>query len=57
VIGEADFTGSTSAMIDFVKTKKPKKVVMVTECSMADNVAAEAPGTSSSSARAISART
>jgi quinolinate synthase len=28
-----------------VKTKKPKRVVMVTECSMADNVQAEAPNT------------
>ena len=44
VIAEADFTGSTSAMINFVKTKRPKKVVMVTECSMADNVQAETPG-------------
>jgi quinolinate synthase len=44
VIAEADFTGSTSAMINFVKMKRPKKVVMVTECSMADNVAAETPG-------------
>jgi quinolinate synthase len=44
VIAEADFTGSTSAMINFVKSKRPKKVVMVTECSMADNVAAETPG-------------
>jgi quinolinate synthase len=45
VIAESDFTGSTSALIDFVRTKRPQKVVMVTECSMADNVAAEAPGT------------
>ncbi len=44
VIAEADFTGSTSAMIHFVKSKRPKKVVMVTECSMADNVQAETPG-------------
>jgi len=44
VIAEADFTGSTSAMIRFVKEKRPKKVVMVTECSMADNVQAETPG-------------
>jgi quinolinate synthase len=43
VIAEADFTGSTSAMINFVKSKRPKKVVMVTECSMADNVQAETP--------------
>jgi quinolinate synthase len=43
VIAAADFTGSTAHMIDWVKTKKPQRVVMVTECSMADNVAAEAP--------------
>jgi quinolinate synthase len=43
VIAEADFTGSTAHMIDWVKTRQPKRVVMVTECSMADNVAAEAP--------------
>jgi quinolinate synthase len=43
VIAEADFTGSTAAMIDYVKTRRPTRVVMVTECSMADNVAAEAP--------------
>jgi quinolinate synthase len=41
VIDAADFTGSTAAMIDFVKTQRPARVVMVTECSMADNVAAE----------------
>ncbi len=44
VIQEADFTGSTAAMINFVKNKRPKKVVMVTECSMADNVQVETPG-------------
>ena len=43
VIEAADFTGSTAAMIDWVKTKRPKKVVLVTECSMSSNVAAEAP--------------
>ncbi len=43
VINAADFTGSTAAMIDWVKTKRPAKVVLVTECSMASNVAAEAP--------------
>ncbi len=45
VIAEADFTGSTSHILNYVKTKKPKRVVMVTECSMADNVQAEAPDT------------
>jgi len=44
VIAEADFTGSTTGMINFVKDNMPKKVVMVTECSMSDNVAAETPG-------------
>jgi quinolinate synthase len=43
VIAAADFTGSTAAMIDWVKTKQPRKVVLVTECSMASNVAVEAP--------------
>ena len=43
VLAEADFTGSTAHMIDWVKAKKPAKVVMVTECSMASNVAAEVP--------------
>ena len=43
VIEEADFTGSTSQMIDWVRNKRPKRVVMVTECSMADNVQAELP--------------
>ncbi len=43
VIAAADFTGSTAHMIDFVRTKKPKRVVLVTECSMADNVQAELP--------------
>lgn len=43
VLAEADFTGSTAHMIDWVKTRRPRRVVMVTECSMADNVAAEAP--------------
>ena len=44
VIKAADFTGSTSGMINWVKTNRPKKVVLVTECSMASNVAIEAPG-------------
>jgi quinolinate synthase len=45
VVAEADFAGSTADMIRYVRTKKPAKVVMVTECSMSDNVAAEAPET------------
>ena len=43
VIEAADFTGSTAGMIDWVKTNRPRKVVLVTECSMSSNVAAEVP--------------
>ena len=43
VIAEADYTGSTAGMIDWVRNNRPKRVVMVTECSMADNVQAELP--------------
>ncbi len=43
VIEEADFTGSTSGMIKWVKDNQPSKVLLVTECSMSDNVAVEAP--------------
>ena len=41
--GEADYTGSTAGMIDWVRKHRPRRVVMVTECSMADNVQAELP--------------
>ncbi|MFL6688844.1 MAG: quinolinate synthase NadA [Alphaproteobacteria bacterium] len=43
VVAEADFAGSTSAMINYVGTRRPARVVMVTECSMSDNVAVEFP--------------
>ena len=43
VLAEADFTGSTSGMIKWVKDHQPSKVLLVTECSMSDNVAVEAP--------------
>ena len=43
VLDEADFVGSTSAMIRYVGENKPRRVVMVTECSMSDNVAVEHP--------------
>jgi quinolinate synthase len=45
VVNISDFTGSTAAMIDYVKTRRPPRVLLVTECSMADNVAAETTGT------------
>ena len=43
VIAEADFAGSTSAMSNYVGKHRPRRVVMVTECSMSDNVAVEHP--------------
>ncbi len=43
VIAEADFTGSTAKIIDWVKDHNPPKVLLVTECSMADNIASETP--------------
>ena len=43
VVAEADFTGSTSKMSNYVRDNKPNKVLMVTECSMSDNVAIENP--------------
>ncbi len=41
VLAEADFVGSTAGMISWVDRNRPPRVVMVTECSMSDNVAAE----------------
>jgi quinolinate synthase len=43
VVAEADFAGSTAAMSEYVGTKKPARVIMVTECSMSDNVAVGHP--------------
>ena len=43
VVAEVDFTGSTSKMSNYVKEKQPNKVLMVTECSMSDNVSIENP--------------
>ena len=45
VLQAADFVGSTARMIDFVGSEKPPRVLMVTECSMSDNVAAASPET------------
>jgi quinolinate synthase len=45
VLAEADFVGSTHAMIDWVTTRQPSRVMMITECSMADNVARDTPNT------------
>jgi quinolinate synthase len=43
VVAEADFAGSTAAMGNYVADKKPRRVVLVTECSMSDNVAVQYP--------------
>ena len=43
VISASDFAGSTSNMTRYVKEKQPKKVLLVTECSMSDNVQIENP--------------
>jgi len=43
VVAEADFAGSTAAMIDYVGQRRPGRVVLVTECSMSDNVAVQYP--------------
>ncbi len=45
VLAASDIVGSTSQMVGWVRDHQPAKVVLVTECSMADNVAAEAPDT------------
>jgi|TARA_B100001093_G_scaffold464032_1_gene480567 quinolinate synthase len=44
VLDACDFAGSTGGMIDYVKKNQPKKVMLVTECSMSDNVQADNPG-------------
>jgi quinolinate synthase len=43
VVAEADFAGSTAAMSAYVGQRKPARVVLVTECSMSDNVAVQYP--------------
>ena len=43
VLEKADYTGSTQQMIDYVEGEKPSRVVLITECSMSDNIAAAHP--------------
>jgi len=43
VVAEADFAGSTAAMSDYVGRHKPARVVLMTECSMSDNIAVDHP--------------
>tara|TARA_R110002073_G_scaffold21426_1_gene75455 strand:+ start:88 stop:1254 length:1167 start_codon:yes stop_codon:yes gene_type:complete len=44
VVRAADYAGSTAGMAAWVKNNRPAKVVLLTECSMSDNVAIENPG-------------
>ncbi|WP_319518747.1 quinolinate synthase NadA [uncultured Martelella sp.] len=43
VVAEADFSGSTAGMSDYVGSAKPGRVVLLTECSMSDNVSVQHP--------------
>ena len=43
VIKASDFAGSTSGMIKYVRDNQPKKVMMVTECSISDNIQIDNP--------------
>ena len=43
VVAEADFAGSTAHMSDFVASGKASRVVLITECSMSDNLAVQHP--------------
>ena len=43
VVAESDFAGSTAAMQDYVERRQPARVVLLTECSMSDNVAVRNP--------------
>jgi quinolinate synthase len=45
VVAEADFAGSTAAMAEYVGERRPARVVLVTECSMSDNLALQHPQT------------
>ncbi len=45
VVAQADFAGSTAAMSDYVGREQPARVVLITECSMSDNVAVNHPRT------------
>jgi quinolinate synthase len=42
-VAAADFAGSTAAMTDYVGARKPARVVLMTECSMSDNLALQHP--------------
>src|ERR1700722_5174783 len=43
VVAEADFSGSTAAMSSYVAVKRPARLLLLTECSMSDNVSLQYP--------------
>jgi quinolinate synthase len=43
VVAASDFSGSTTAMVRYVKETKAPHYLILTECSMGDNIAAENP--------------
>ncbi|WP_343564614.1 quinolinate synthase NadA [Kiloniella sp. b19] len=45
VVEKSDFSGSTTALANYVTEKKPEEVVLITECSMSDNIASQNPAT------------
>ena len=44
VVAASDFSGSTTKMIDFVRRSNAPRFLLLTECSMGDNIIAENPG-------------
>ncbi len=45
VVDEADYAGSTAQMVDYVGGRRPRRIALITECSMSDNVAQQFPDT------------
>lgn len=45
VLAEADYIGSTANMENYVKSERPPKVILITECAMSDNLQASNPNT------------
>ena len=43
IIQESDMVGSTSGMVSYIAEHKPKKVALITECSMGDNISSQFP--------------
>jgi len=43
VVAEADYSGSTSAMVKYVREVEAPRYLLLTECSMGDNIVAENP--------------